>query len=199
MQKLDEGDKPAEDEKAAEGDDKCDKEDDAGVAAADACLRSCAPDCQTPSGQGLIWKSHEWDGPHKDSTEWTWYGHSGWDHGMNTNVMFRREDGVGTVIIANAQAQKSFDDLDLIWAMRCVDELLMVTKQYFDDEASKVWTRIFSSVLNIINGRRSKRMEPFEAVALNLLTSVVSEGVVSAKDIQDKQNMGIVWKLLVAK
>jgi len=108
-------------EKMAEGDDKCDKEDDAGVAAADACLRSCAPDCQTPSGQGLIWKSHEWDGPHKDSTEWTWYGHSGWDHGMNTNVMFRREDGVGTVIIANAQAQKSFDDLNSRLLMRAND------------------------------------------------------------------------------
>lgn len=97
----------------------------------------------------------------------------------------------------------SFDDLDIIWAMRCLDELLasthlhldVSTHLYLDDGSKGVWERIFSSVLNIINGRRSKRMEAFEAVALNLLASIVSEDAVSDKHIES--SMGVVWKLLV--
>jgi len=95
--------------------------------------------------------------------------------------------------------QRSFEDLDLIWAMRCLDELLMTSQQQnLSDKERGVWIRLFSSVLNIIDGRGSKRMESFEAVALNLLVTIVAEGAVSPKDIQDKQNMSTIWKLLVA-
>jgi hypothetical protein len=93
---------------------------------------------------------------------------------------------------ARAFEQRSFEDLDTIWAMRCLDELLVSNQSRPD---AKEWSRIFSSVLDMINGRRIKRMESFQAVSLNLLASIVSEGAIGVKDIEVK--MSIVWKLIV--
>jgi hypothetical protein len=93
---------------------------------------------------------------------------------------------------ARAFEQRSFEDLDTIWAMRCLDELLVSNQSRPD---AKAWSRIFSSVLDMINGRRIKRMELFQAVSLNLLASIVSEGAIGVKDIEVK--MSIVWKLIV--
>jgi hypothetical protein len=76
--------------------------------------------------------------------------------------------------------------------MRCLDELLVSNQSRPD---AKEWSRIFSSVLDMINGRRIKRMESFQAVSLNLLASIVSEGAIGVKDIEVK--MSIVWKLIV--
>ena len=98
---------------------------------------------------------------------------------------------------ARAFEKRSFDDLDVIWAMRCVDELLATRPSPLDTDARQDWARIYSNILNIINGRRTRRMEAFEVVALNLLTSIVSDGAVEAKDIEERANMGVVWKLLV--
>ena len=98
---------------------------------------------------------------------------------------------------ARALEQRSFDDLDMIWAMRCLDELVVVNQPDSKVNAQNDWVRIFASVLNIVSGRRSKRMESFEAVALNLLASLVFEGAVAAKDIETPANMGVIWKLLV--
>jgi hypothetical protein len=101
------------------------------------------------------------------------------------------------------QGTFAFEDLDNIWAMRCLEELLVINQRRVDDAAQPegahgVWAQIYSSVLNnIINGRRSKRVELFEVAALNLLTSMVSEGSVVGKDIEERGNMSIVWKLLV--
>ena len=98
---------------------------------------------------------------------------------------------------ARAFEQRSFDDLDMIWAMRCLDELVVVNQPHSEAKDQSDWLRIFSSVLNVVSGRRSKRMESFEAIALNLLASLVSEGAVAAKDVGASANMGMIWKLLV--
>ena len=44
--------------------------------------------------QGLIWYWYDWLGS-------TWYGHSGADWGINTEFMFRKEDGLGIVLLVN--------------------------------------------------------------------------------------------------
>ncbi len=89
-----------------------------------------------------------------------------------------------------------FEDLDLIWAMRCLDELLVANQLHLDGE-QPLWEEIFSCVLNISSGRRGKKLEAFEAVALNLLASIVSEGAVSARYIEQEKNMNVLWKFLV--
>ena len=95
---------------------------------------------------------------------------------------------------AHAFEQRSFEDpLDEIWAMRCLDELL-VSNQSRPNATE--WSRIFSSVLDMINGRRNKRMDSlFQKVSLNLLASIISEGAIGVKDIENKIN--IVWKIIV--
>ena len=95
---------------------------------------------------------------------------------------------------ARAFDKRSFEDpLDAIWAMRCLDELL-VSDQSRPDAAE--WSRIFSSVLDMINGRRNKRMDSlFQKVSLNLLASIISEGAIGVTDIENKIN--IVWKIIV--
>ena len=48
----------------------------------------------------------------------------------------------------------------------------------------------------MINGRRNKRMDSlFQKVSLNLLASIISEGAIGVKDIENKIN--IVWKIIV--
>jgi len=69
---------------------------------------------------------------------------------------------------ARAFEQRSFEDpLDEIWVMSCLEELL-VSNQSRPNATE--WSRIFSSVLDMINGRRNKRMDSvFQKVSLNLL------------------------------
>ena len=95
---------------------------------------------------------------------------------------------------ARAFEQRSFEDpLDEIWVMSCLEELL-VSNQSRPNATE--WSRIFSSVLDMINGRRNKRMDSlFQKVSLNLLASIISEGAIGVKDIENKIN--IVWKIIV--
>ena len=46
--------------------------------------------------QGLIWFGFDWLGS-------TWYGHDGGDWGINTDMMFRQEDGTGFVLLVNGE------------------------------------------------------------------------------------------------
>jgi len=46
--------------------------------------------------QGLIWYWFNWFGS-------TWYGHDGGDWGINTDMIFRQEDGAGVILLVNGE------------------------------------------------------------------------------------------------